>query len=269
MKHHHCGMNFCGLIMAAVHEEYCVEEALMACGHHIKILAFPSCRVASTLVNMLKYCENVKYFSMLPSSFSSMHCEHLIKLALQQLPQLQVLEIYYDANNGDSRTLLSITSSLKELTLHSCSPQNRCFQLWLDAGLRPSDFNVVMHNYDDKVIPTTTKLLTIDHASTANFRLYMSSVKECFNFSAPGHAFPYLQIHFTGSCGQAATTCVKLSDFGILGLKDDLAVVADYQCGGRMMHSVKCDYHFVNILKASLHISRLNNIACITHFVAN
>jgi len=48
-------------------EECSVKEVIKVCGQYIKVLSFPKCRVAFTLVEMLQCCSNVQYLS-LPST---------------------------------------------------------------------------------------------------------------------------------------------------------------------------------------------------------
>jgi len=63
----------------------------------------------------------------------------------------------------------------------------------MDAGLRPPNLNIVMHNYYvDKVINSIAQLrysLNISTTTIANFKLYISPVEQPFNFS---YELPYL-----------------------------------------------------------------------------
>ena len=68
--------------------------------------------------------------------------------------------------------------------------------------------------------------------------------------------------------------CVKLSDFDILGLNSDIALMTDCQYGGRTLCMVKhqtdhmvrheTDDYIVNKIMDSIHIGRFGNLSCIT-----
>jgi len=64
------------------------------------------------------------------------------------------------------------------------------------------------------------------------------------------------------------TPCVKLSEFGVLGLNNDVAVMTDCQYGGRAMYMVTYQSHHDDIVNKldSLPITRCDNLNCITHF---
>jgi len=261
------------------YEECHVMEVLKKCGQHIKVLAFPSCEATLTLVEMLQYCKNVCHYAILLSPETTDSCILLIRMVTHQMKFLQTLEVYFDLNFDidfkDIKELISVTSSLKELTIHSHRPQDKCLQFWMDAGLRPPNLNIVMHNYYvDKVINSIAQLrysLNISTTTIANFKLYISPVEQPFSFS---YELPYLQLHF-GRSGRVTppwTPCVKLIDFGISGSENDLALMTDYQYGGRTMYKVKCNNHtdvHLTILQNSIHITKVTDISCTTHFEAN
>jgi len=56
--------------------------------------------------------------------------------------------------------------------------------------------------------------------------------KTPFNFSS---TFPYFQLQFKAS-GKVTTPLIQLSNFGILGLKNDLAMMNNCQYDGRTMY---------------------------------
>jgi len=63
------------------------------------------------------------------------------------------------------------------------------------------------------------------------------------------------------------TPSVKFSDFGILGLTNDVEVMIDCQFGARTMYMVRyqSDDDIVNEL-CSLPITKYNKLSCVTHF---
>ena len=79
-------------------------------------------------------------------------------------------------------------------------------------------------------IDYATQRINIPTCTTAIFRLYDDRVP--LNFSP---ALPYIQLNIERS-SQVTTRCVQLSDFGILGLRNDVAVMTDCQCVGRTMY---------------------------------
>ena len=81
------------------------------------------------------------------------------------------------------------------------------------------------------------------------------------NFSP---AFPYFQLKFEVS-GQVTTPCVKLSDFGVLGLNYDVAMMTNCQYSGRTMYMVRYD-HVLNKLYSFVHIASFDDLSFTTHF---
>ena len=113
------------------------------------------------------------------------------------------------------------------------------------------------------IIPTGT---------TANFKVYNSYSKVPLNFS---RTLPYFQLQVEGS-GKVTIPCVILSDFGILELYNDVALITDCQYGGRTLCMVRyhtdydimrhrTDNYFVSKIMDSIHIGKFGNLSCVTH----
>ena len=95
-----------------------------------------------------------------------------------------------------------------------------------------------------------TTLDTISTGTTASFRLFSGYNK-----------LPFFQLQVEPS-GQVTTPCVKLSDYGILGSEDDLAVMTYCHYGGKMLYGVWSSFYG----KANLiPIAKLFNLKCATH----
>ena len=92
--------------------------------------------------------------------------------------------------------------------------------------------------------------------------MYNTSSKIPLNVSP---ALPYFQQQFEES-GQVSNQGIKLSDFGIFGLHNDVAVMTDCQYGGRTKHNASCDNlscatHFDFTVCISLHSGHLEQLA--------
>ena len=184
---------------------------------------------------------------------------------------LQTLEVEVDCD-GDIKELFLTAWNLSELSVYVKINQHviKILQYWAEADLRPRILNVIesfIIDVSSTVVRNAVDLkwsTPIPTNATAKFRLYTHrrSGKVPLNFSP---TFPYLQLHFEGS-DQKTISCVKLSDFGILELEDDLAVLTDCQFGGRTVCMVRYEYENVaSKWKTSDHI-RLNSLGCTTDF---
>jgi len=64
------------------------------------------------------------------------------------------------------------------------------------------------------------------------------------------------------------TPCIKLSDFGILGLEDDIVMITDCQYGGKTINRIRYSKHVTKQLKTtpgSVNMRLNNNLSCTTH----
>ncbi|XP_065908495.1 uncharacterized protein [Dysidea avara] len=251
-------------------EECSVKEVLKVCGQHIKMLSFPYSKVTLTrLVEMLQYCSNVQHLS-LPST--KLDPEQL-RMTIHHMGCLQTLELKVD-NDSDIKQLFLNTGQLRELTIIL----NRCrfdlppklFKYWKESQFKPPSFNVISstdYSSTEKLVNYATQFTTIPTGTTANFRLYNRPRKLPLNLF---HTLPYYQLQVEGS-GQVTIPCVKLSDFGILGLDNDVALMTDCQCGGRtlcmVMYLERHQTHDYIVDKTmDYRIGRFGNLSCVTHF---
>ena len=248
-------------------EEYSLKEVLKVCGQHIRVLSFPYTRVRSTLVKMLQHCSNVQRLSLQSIKLDP---EQLTKI-IDHMRCLQTLELKVDDDNDIEQLLLN-TSQLHELTIdltsNSCSYYlfRKIFKHWKELQFTPSRLNIIW-SFDDSIgtlIDYVCQLTAIPSGTTANFRLYKRTSKVRSNFSP---TLPYFQVQVEGS-GQVTIPCVKLSDYGVLRLNDDVAVMTDCQYGGRTMCMVKypTNNYIVEKIMKLRHIARFCNLGCVTHF---
>jgi len=242
-------------------EECSVKEVLKVCGQHIQVLSFPNSRVPSTMVGMLQYCSNVQHVRL---PFTKLGATLLRKI-MHHMGCLQTLEIKLDDDSDITQLFLTV-SNVKELSVRVESRQLliKCFQVWVKiAKFTPRNVSVVApstivvhdtgHLHTSAVLPTGT---------IANFRLYTyKCIRIPFSISP---AFPYLQLQVEGS-GNMTIPCVKLSDFGILGLLKDVIKMTDCQYGGE---TVYCVSHVNDdLLVSMLRLQRTNrrgNLSCVT-----
>ena len=190
---------------------------------------------------------------------------------------LQTLELKVD-NDTDTKQLLLNTSQLRELTIitNTCDLSQKLFKEWKESRFRPSSLNIVapMDKFGTKtLIDYAAKITAIPTDNTGNFRVFSRSSKVPLNLSP---ALPYFQLQVEGS-GQVTTPCVKLSDFGILGMERDLAVMNNCRYGGRtfymvrhridhLMASHQAHDYIVNQILDSMPATRYGNLSFATHF---
>ena len=254
-------------------EECSVKEVLKVCGQHIKVLSFPYSRVTSTrLVEMLQYCSNVQHLSLPSTKLDPKQ----LRMAIHHMGCLQTLEVWV---NGDSdiKQLLLNTGQLREFTIISldryCNHNSFCPELsivkrWNESQFRPPNLNVTVLTdlvwSTEELMDYATQLTTIPTGTTANFKLYIRSSKVPLNFSP---TLPYFQLKVEGS-GQVTIPYVKLRDFGILGLSNDVMLMTHCQYGGRTLYMVRYVYYnyIVNKIMDSTYFVRCGNLSCATHF---
>jgi len=249
-------------------EEYCMEEVLRVCGQHIKVLSFPNCKIPSTLVDMLQYCKNVQHLSLPSTKLDS----ELLRQIVHHMGCLQTLELEVD-NDSNVKQLFFITSDLRELIVQ-CSNLTCCANFWKEEKYRPPNFTIATYFEVTHIIvkDCTYQLVhlpsCIPAGTTANFKLccveYRCRKVPCI--ISP--RFPFFQLQFEGS-GQVTIPCVKLSDFGILGLGNDLGLMTDCRYNGKTMYLV--NYNMFNKcvipeLSLSACITEFKNLVCTTHF---
>jgi len=246
-----------------VRDECRVKEVLKVCGQHIKVLSFPNSRVPSTLVEMMQHCSNVQHLYLGSAKLDS---EQIGKIIHIHMRYLQTLEIKID-DYKHIIYFLAYIGELREFTIFS-RPYHyyaleELFKFWVGTQLRPSNFNFnsqISNVEIERLIDCAAHLSTIP-SSTANFRVFNRYDRVPLNFSP---TLPCFQLQFEASV-QVKIPAVKLSDFGILGLKNDVVVMTDCQYGERKMYMVKYD-NVLNKLKCSICITSHVNLSYATHF---
>jgi len=242
-------------------EEYRVKEVLKACGQHIRELSFPYCRVPSTVIEMLPFCSKVQYLSLPLTRLDN----ELVTKALQLVHYLQTLDLKSVELNsfcqGDFEQLLTIVMHLKELIVNvDC---NGCLisylRVWRGASCKPSNLNI----FCTTLYFSATQFSSFTPPSpNVSVRMYGNCGKANSRFLPP---IPFFQMHF-GKSGQLTTPRVKLSDFGILGLEEDEAVMNDCWYGGRRVCLVKYQNQHIAKLFMWPRTTEFCNLTYATHF---
>ena len=167
----------------------------------------------------------------------------------------------YDSNIGQ---LFSNTSHLKEITLIADSGPHfeDMFKYWRETECRPPSCNVIACGSTNRLAKYAAQINTVPTGTTANFRVFRKCNKLPLKFSL---SLPFFQLHFEGS-GQVSIPCVKLSDFGIMGLDDKLAVLTNCQYDGRTMYEVRVREHYNGLIMNLMNIAKPHNLKCATHF---
>jgi len=245
------------------HEEYSVKEVLKVCGQHVKVLSFPNSRVSPILEEILQYCSNVQHLSLPLIKFYS---EQLRK-TIPHMKCLQTLELTVD-NDYDIKQLIIGTTQLRELVVidHRSCDYLELFKHWENSGFRPSKFKLISAGQFASfgaLVDYATQLTNLPLGTTAIFRVD----EKCIKASSFSPSFPCFQLHVEGS-GKVTIPFMKLSDFGILGLENDLVLMTDCQYSGRTMYKVSChlEQYILNKITSSIHITKLCGPVCATDF---
>jgi len=227
------------------HEEYSVKEVLKVCGENIKVLSFPNSRVTPMLEDILQYCSNVQHLSL-----PLIKDPEQVRKIIHHMECLQTLELKVD-NVYEIKQLLIDTSQLTELVviLYEYCDFLEVIKHWKELEFRPSNFKLIR---TDCLVDYVTRLTNIPTGTNANFRVYDRYIP--LNFSP---SFPYFQLQVKG-CGKVTIPCIKLSDFGILGLRNDIAMITDCQYGERTMYKVRyLGNYMLNKIMNFIHIVKL------------
>jgi len=220
-------------------EECRMKEVLKVCGQQIKVLFFPFSRVPPTLVEMLQYYSNVQHLSLPSTKLRSRQLRRITK-AMQHLETLE-FKIRYDwdeerwysdgrqgkaleKNDKKAEKVLSYTGHLKEIRIISELKIEKLFTYWRNNQFRPPNCSIISNRSFEHLLKYAAQQYHNPTGTTASFRV--------FKLHSKAFTPPVLELQIEVS-GQITTPCVKLNDFGILGLENDLAVMTDYQYNGQ------------------------------------
>ncbi|XP_065886988.1 uncharacterized protein [Dysidea avara] len=238
-------------------EERCINNLLKTCGEHIKCLTFLGYVVPYTLVEMLQYCNNVRYLSLTLPVGTVLHPDQLVE-AVQHMKDLQILDIPWEV---DIKPLLLICSSLKELTVYVHKSEGISSDVWVDEwvsiGFRPPNLSIV---FISNQLPLTHELvqkwqlwntkLPIDH--TAHLKLYV-------RFKIPlsiSPTLPAFQLQFSPT---AVLPFVQANHSGIPGL--DIQLQLTDRCSGN-----KTVCKATKVIGAYPSVHRVTSLHSVTHF---
>jgi len=247
-------------------EEHTLKEVLKVCVQHIKLLSFPYSKLPSTLVEMLQYCSNVLHLSLPSTKLNNTQ----LRKTIHCMRCLQTLELMV-GNDTDIKQLLYDTNQLRELKIisdyYDLIDSRKLFKHWKELQFMPPSFKVFTprdYGLINYLAHSANRPTNIPTGTTAKFRIYDSYSKVPLS-SSP--LFPCFQFQIEG-CGQVTTPCVKLSDFGILELKNDVAVMTNCQYDGRTMYMVSfcVDHSILNEIMSSAYISKQCDLVCTTDF---
>ena len=249
-------------------EEHSVMSVLKDCGEYIKQLVFPDHVIASTLIKMLSFCDNVTELS-LPPPGTKLDPKQL-GIALQSMGKLETLEVQL---SSDIKPLLQI-GRLRELTVHiKVSPRQQtlphvfcmsCVQKWVTNDFVPRNLNIVTRTFVDQLRKSFLKswkqwnsTIAINHSS--RLKLF-SNFRSTLNHSL---VFPNLQLEFSE---MATLPLVKASSFGLFVLQRDLVLLSNSVHNGKAAYKAKVVLNdFDHVLKCNL-ISVVIDLGFVTDF---
>ena len=229
-------------------DERCVNSILKVCGIAIKKLSFPDHVTPSALLKLTKYCNNVINLSIPTTKLDPEQVGQVVK----HMDSLQRLDIQWDF---DIKKLLSVTSkNLTELTIRVQVMKNgdnykrefsnsidSWLHYWISDGYRPQNLNIVTEYADDFFwTPLYGKLLETWTASkflpgwNGHIKFYTTTKASLYLFTVA----PQFQLEFSES---ACLPYVNASQFGLLGLKNELLVLTNCTHCGDTVYMAKID----------------------------
>ena len=239
-------------------DEYCLKRVLKMCGHNISLLSFSCCKVPPPLVEILQYCGNVQHLSLPSTQLDPEQLQNIVK----HMISLQALE--FIMRKKDIKQLLLNTVNLKVLTIRS-NEFKEVFNNWIELQLKPPKLNfyaIVPPFITKEFVDYVSQLTTIPTGITAIINVYNRYSSEAPIAFHP--ELPTAQLIFKGS-GRVTIPCIKLSDIGIQGLNNDVAVMTDSHHGVRKTCMVKYLSDDNNVIMNNTQINHITNLSSITH----
>jgi len=254
-------------------DEGCVDSVLKVCGVAIKKLYFPDHVTPSTLLKLMKYCSNVINLSIPTTKLDPEQVGQVV----QHMGCLQRLDIQWDFN---IKQLLSVTSeNLTELTIRVQVMKNgdnyeREFSIsidswlpyWMSDGFRPQNLNIVTE-YADNFFWTPLYDNLLETWTTSKFLPGCNGhIKFFTTTKASLHLFtvaPKFQLDFSDS---ARLPHVNASQFGLLGLKNELLVLTNCTQCDETVYMAKIDNYTTSFSGDHLVNRNIANLNFLTDF---
>ncbi|XP_065882290.1 uncharacterized protein [Dysidea avara] len=219
---------------------------------------------------MTKYCSNVISLSIPTTKLDPEQVGQVV----QHLGCLQRLDIQW--NFDIKQLLLPLTSSFKELTVrvqimksgdnYERESIDSWLQYWISDGFRPQNISIVTEHANDFFwTPLYDKLL--ETWTTSKFLPGCNGqIKFYTTTKASLHLFtvaPQFQFEFGES---ACLPHVNASQFGLLGLKNDLLVLTNCTRCGETVYMAKIDNYKTFFYEDQLVNSNIANLNFLTDF---
>lgn len=211
--------------------EYCVCDTLKACGEHVNQLSFPFNVQASKLVWLTENCVNVTRLILPPRVY--FHPAQLERIVCT-MTLLQELDVCWSEH---IKPLLEISVELKELTIRikkfKSEPVAWQLEEWASEGISFPPVIRIFTKSDYCVLEQLYRLLSKHYSIFPTSELFLySSAKVPMNFHPQ---LPLLRFKF----GVMATSPVlKASNYGILGLQNDIMHTVKFNFDGKLMYGI-------------------------------
>ena len=249
-------------------EERCLCNFLKACGNHIVQFSFPHHVMASKLVKFFQHCSNVRHLS-LPQE-TKLSLAQLTNI-LQHMEYLSVLKIRLSI---EMSSLLQLISNVEDLTVYIREHHPNDWYLhmlheWVVNKNAPKNLNFIGFLYHDSLMLSDSLLLSlidrwpqwkadVPAGRVACLRLFLY-VSMYLPLSL-SYTSPLLQLQY----GEGIhLPLVKVSKFGLLGLREDLLLLTDCTYRSTIVHKAK----LVSLsIGDTLLNSSVTNLTFVTYF---
>ena len=214
-------------------KEYCVSGTLKECGEHLKRLSFPINMPSAKLVWLTENCVNVTELSLPPRVY--FHPSQLERIVCK-MTHLEKLDICWSEH---IQPLLEICADIKELTIRikkfKTDPPASAWELeeWVSEGICfPPVIKIYTKNECFLMGDVYRLFSTYNNILPTSELYFYSSARIPIDIHPQ---LPLLRFQFSPT---GASPVVKASDYGILGLYDDVLNILEFNYDGKVMHGV-------------------------------
>ena len=227
-----------------------VSSIFKACGEHMRRIVFPAHVTPTKILEMANSCTKVTHLGLSRGTQLSLNNLEEILCTMTQLHQLDMFIptefIHLEERTESIEGLLKAAVSLRELKLRTENPMHtiRTIKVWgVKDNRLPSIINILTCISDKNVLEDITVEL---HLLWSNLNSKLSAVEiGLYNDKRiPMHPFPPVPLINVKLGEMAAPPLVRFSDHGMVGLKNNIFFISEYDHCGMVRHTVTPSFSF-------------------------
>ena len=227
-----------------------VCNVLKACGEHVRRIVFPAHVTPIKILEMANSCTKVTQFGLPRSTQLSLNDLEEILHTMTQLHQLDMFVptkfIHLEERTEFIEGLLKTAVSLRELKLRTENPMHTIstIKMWgVKDNQLPSIISILTCISDKNILEDITTEL---HLLWSNLNSKLSAVEiGLYNDKRiPMHPFPPVPLINVKLGEMAAPPLFRFSDHGIMGLKNNIFFISEYDHCGMVRHTITPSFSF-------------------------